>query len=307
MKKTFAAMTLAVTAIVTLSACGDSDNSRKETLAALADQTIIPSYRQFADDASKQGQAVDELCLDPTNEKSTLALNAINTTRTSWKKSEAVWVGPVMTSRSWALIDYPISEGDINAVITNTSLSKLDYDTISKRVGADERGIQALEFLIKGGNLKEARRCDYIKAIAETISKEANKIVTQWTQVDGDQPSYRDELVKDPSMSLDAVVNDQINVLNKLTGTEFGWPGNAARLEGVEAVLVGSGSTKGLSPLLGNDLTERIKTAISEAKDAPADQQKDKLEALKKIVGTEVVSRLGVAVGFSDTDGDSAK
>ena len=98
-----------------------------------------------------------------------------------------------------------------------------------------------------------------------------------------------------------------------------------ARLEGLRAVLVGVDGEGGLGPLLGDDLTERLTAQTDEAAAALADvaaldvplreavetspatvqAAMDALNALQVTVATEVVSRLGVTLGFSDADGDS--
>ena len=84
-----------------------------------------------------------------------------------------------------------------------------------------------------------------------------------------------------------------------------------------------AGEINGLSELLGGDITDRLTARLDAADaavaalDAPlrasvsenparVEAAYDALKALQMTVATEVVSKLGVAIGFSDTDGDSA-
>lgn len=98
----------------------------------------------------------------------------------------------------------------------------------------------------------------------------------------------------------------------------------STRLESIRRSLVGS---DGLSSLLSDDLVERLQGEIDVAqagiKDAidlgdsslegtvlahPAavEEIHDQIVAIERTVATEVVGELGVVVGFSDADGDSA-
>lgn len=105
-----------------------------------------------------------------------------------------------------------------------------------------------------------------------------------------------------------------------------------ARLDGIEAFLVGS-ATQGepernapatsIAPLLGGALTDAVASDVAVARaalqrvdrplrealtgDRPDVQAvADAITELERTVATEVVGRLGVTVGFSDADGDSA-
>ena len=84
-----------------------------------------------------------------------------------------------------------------------------------------------------------------------------------------------------------------------------------------------AGEINGLSELLGGDITDRLTARLDAADaavaalDAPlrasvsenparVEAAYDALKTLQMTIATEVVSKLGVAIGFSDTDGDSA-
>ncbi len=354
---------LAVVLVVGLGAagCGAGEPSRSDVLADLADQTIVPAYQQFAADASALRDAVEVLCTEPTGAAVIDARVALASARRSWSFSEAMWVGPVMERRSWAVIRWPVAIDEIEALIADQSLV-LDVDRLANRIGADQRGLGALEYLLHAsddpfggaletigtvGALDDPRRCDYSEGVATVIAQEAALLAAGWTDGwDGGQP-YREQLAADEGDGLDSLVNDALFLLESITDLELGAAlgamggspkpesideGPAAagvhdllqRLAGVEAVLVGGdGTGQGLAPLLGEDLTGRLRAGLAEARGAvlalepplrlavvestdAAAAARDAVKAVQVMVATEVVGRLGVTIGFSDADGDSS-
>jgi predicted lipoprotein len=147
-----------------------------------------------------------------------------------------------------------------------------------------------------------------------------------------------DELVNDAVFLLEAMSDRE---LGRAIGDMEGGPDPTAivegpgglgvvdlrgRLDGLRAVLVGDGDgAGGLAPLLGDDLVGRLDAELAAASAAVDDMAAlgvplreaverhpgtvraavDALDLLQVTVATEVVSELGVAVGFSDADGDS--
>ena len=351
---------LAVALVVGLGAagCGAGQPSRSDVLADLADQTIVPAYQQFEEDASALRDAVEVLCSEPTGTAVIDARVALGSARRSWSFSEAMQVGPVMERRSWAVVRWPVAVDEIEALIADRSLV-LDIDRLSNRIGADQRGLGALEYMLHVGGdqaggalqtvgaLKDARRCEYSEGVSTVIAQEAALLAAGWTDGwDGGEP-YREQLGADDGDGLDSLVNDTLFLLEAITDLELGAAlgamggppkpesideGPAAagvddllqRLAGVEAVLVGGdGTGQGLAPLLGEDLTGRLREALIEALGAvsalepplrlavvespdAAATARDAVKTVQVMVATEVVGRLGVTIGFSDADGDSS-
>ena len=338
--------------------CGAGSPSRSGVLADLADQTIVPAYQQFEADAAALRDAVTALCSEPTGTAVIDARVALASARRSWSFSEAMQVGPVMERRSWAVVRWPVSVDEIEALIADRSLV-LDIDRLANRIGADQRGLGALEHMLHVGGdpfggaietvdaLEDPRRCEYSQGVATVIAAEATLLAAGWTDSwDGGDP-YREQLAADDGDGLDSLVNDSLFLLESITDLELGAAlgamggppkpesideGPAAagvddllqRLAGVEAVLVGGdGTGQGLAPLLGEDLTRRLREALAgargavvalepplrlavvESSDAVA-AARDAVKAVQVMVATEVVGRLGVTIGFSDADGDSS-
>ena len=340
-----------VVAAALLAACGGGAPSRSSVLGELADDHIVLAYQQFHSDAVALEDSLSTLCASLDSDSLSDARGALAAVRGSWARTQSVWVGPVMERRSWGLVRWPVANDEIEELIADTSI-ELDYERLSSRIGADQRGLGAVDYLLGYGDealgaLGDPRRCQYLKGVAEVIAEEATLLAADWTQSwEGGDP-YRDIFADSDHGDLDRVVNDTLFLLERITDLELGialgvmsreadpnaiveGPGGAGvddlhqRLIGLQAVLIGLGDDPaGLSPLLGDDLTQRLVQQFRAAFDAVgavrpplrqavADspqtviEARDAIKAIQITVATEVVSRLGVVIGFSDADGDSS-
>ena len=346
------AATLIAVCAATAAGCGAGTPDRADVLGDLADEVIAPAYERLAASTEALAGATAELCstLDPDDWAA--ASRALEESRADWSYSEAMWVGPVMERRSWAVIDWPISPAEIEDLIADTAV-EIDYDRLARRIGADQRGLGAVDYLLGppgagAGTLDELadpRRCAYLAGVAEVAAAEAALLPADWTEgFEGEGP-YRAVFTDPDGSGLDDVVNDAVFLLEAITDLELGaalgemgreadpsriseGPAGlgaadlADRLEGLRAVLIGPDGAGGLSPLLGDDLTGRLAARFASAAAAVAAIEPPLLDAvatspqtvsaaraaikdLQITIVTEVVSRLGVTIGFSDADGDT--
>ncbi len=325
-----------------VSACGAS-NERPDTLAALADDVIVPAYVEL--DAAAQALLADvtALCEEPTASQLDQARTSLADVRSRWAFTESIWVGPVMDRRSWAVIDWPIDREQVEAVILD---GPRDPEGLATRIGADQRGLGAVEHVLYGDIAQlPGDRCEYLTGIVTVLAGEASLLPDDWTVSHEDGPGYADTFAAPEENGLDAVVNDSLFLLEAITDAELGTALGAmegpadldalgegeggfatadieAHLAGLRALYLGNETGPGLSPLLGEDLTERLTTEfdvaheavsrlgapLSEAVAADPDSVGEARDAFKDIqatVATEVVALLGVTIGFSDADGDS--
>ena len=342
-------------------ACGDSPPSRQDVLGDLADEVIIPAYDSFLTASSSLAEAISDLCLllssNDTSAEGALnsVYDALEASRASWSFSEAMWVGPVMERRSRAVIDWDIDAEQIEARIADTSFA-MTADNLATRVGADERGLSAVEYVVGSPSAPEAaiarlanpRYCEYLTAATQVVVAEAELLMSDWTTSFEDGPPYRTVLSDPDGSGVDDIVNGSFNLLRKTSDMELRPAANgdldavkegplglgvadiADHLAGIRAVLIGTNESStqedgpmGLSELLGDDITDRLATRLDAADEAvsaitpplraaaadnPSSLNKayEALKELQMAISTEVVSKLGVALGFSDTDGDSA-
>ena len=189
-----------------------------------------------------------------------------------------------------------------------------------------------------------ARRCEYASSVATLAADAAEPIVERWTSGEAGQELVAG-LDGDAQSSVAALANEATHRLEELDAmglrdlAEASGPGELdetrrggaadlrladrkALLAGVSA-LVGDGTTR-LSALVAAkdaDTAERLVAAQAKADDAvsalpdsvtEAFEDPEAIEAaatavadLKVLVSTEVASKLGVTITFSDSDGDS--
>lgn len=342
-------MALLLVAAAALAACDLLTPSRENVLGELADSTIVPAYEEFAESAGSLQTAADQFCQAPSPEGLDRIREALGSAQSAWSRTEAMWVGPVMKRRSWGRIDWEPDPEQIEELIADVDVT-LDQDRLSKRIGADQRGLQAIEYVLGAGDsavaeLGERRPCQYLTGIIAVVVSEANLIVADWNTGDADGP-YRELFADVKRGDLDAAVNDAVFLLQKMSDLELGpalglggdppEPGAAIegpagrgvqrirdRLDGLRAMLVGNERGDGFSQLLGDELTERLSGQLNDADQSLAAIEpplrravsndpdsviaaRAAIAALRVTVATEVVSHLGVALGFSDADGDSS-
>lgn len=328
------------------SACGSSDADRGEALEVTAAQTIVPAYEAFAADALALDAAATDFCSAPSADGVDTVASATATAHSSWAYTETMWIGPVMDRRSWAVIDWPIAADEIDELLADTSI-ELDAERIGQRIGADQRGLGAIEHLLDTdvAAFDDPRRCEYLLALTDVIAVEGGRIVEDWTVDFDDAGPWAEGIAFEADANLDALVNDAVFMLEAAADAElgtalgemdrdqdveavlegplgFGVDDLRGRMAGLHALFIGSPEAPGISGLLGDDLASRLGKQIEAAEaalaaidgplgvaivDRPADVSaaRTAIKAVQVTVSTEVVSRLGVTIGFSDADGDT--
>lgn len=327
-----------------------SDPSRGDVLAQVGANDIVPMYVQLEQNAAILASATGDVCNSGGAAALADAQAALAATRASWSRTEAAWIGPVMDRRSWAVIDWPINRDEIDELIASDV--ELDVERLGKAIGADQRGLGAIEYMLgePGAAANDAaqfnaRRCQYIVGIAQVIHNETELLLADWTTGADGQDPYAERLAAEGSDALDSLINDSLFLLEDIgdreLGSALGAMGSDADLErilegpaglatndiaahvaGLRSVLVGDGSDEGLRPLLGDEISNRLTAQFEVAEGAVAAvgsplrsavaTDPERVEALRQAVkdiqvtvATEVVSRLGVTIGFSDADGDT--
>lgn len=328
------------------SACGGAAD-RPATLGALAGDVIVPAYLELDIAAQNLLSDVTALCEDgePSIESLEQSRSTLTTVRERWAHTEAMWVGPVMERRSWAVIDWPIDRDEIELLILD---GPRDPEGLATRVGADQRGLRAVEYIVFGAESSEALagdRCEYLVGITTVMADEVSLLVDDWTVSHDGGASYADTLGVPDENGLDAVVNDSLFLLEAIADAELGTALGAmegaadldalgegegglattdirAHLTGLRGLYLGNTEGPGLRPLLGDDLASQLESEFDAALDAASELDtpltaqvaadpetvgaaRDAIKEIQTTVATEVVARLGVTIGFSDADGDS--
>lgn len=138
--------------------CGGGSVSRAGVLAALADEAIIPAYTRMAGSAAGLQRSAEALCDGIAGSGADTgggagaegrlddARAALADTLSAWSASEAMWVGPTMERRSWAVIDWPVDRLEIEELVSDGE--PIDADRLTQRIGADQRGLRAVQYIL---------------------------------------------------------------------------------------------------------------------------------------------------------------
>lgn len=316
-------------AMLVTAGCGSAPPDRGEVLATLADDTIVPTYVELAERADDLAAAIGRVCDQPTEATVVAAADQLARTRHVWSMSEAVWVGPVMERRSWARVDWPIAPDEIEDLIVDPS-AELTLDYLGTRIGADQRGLGAIEYLVAGDPsdaataLADPDRCAYLAGVTDVVVEEAGLLAADWTtgEVDGEQT--RAAFAADEG-GVDSLVNDSLFLLEAMTDLElgvalglmsggvpdpeaivegaggYGTDDLAAHLVGLRAVLVGPAGASGdgadsggLGPLLSEELVTRLAAELDAADAAVANIEGPLREAAAERPGVVVAARQAI-------------
>ena len=343
--------------------CGPSAPDEDAVLISLTDSIIVPGYEALAEEARDLRQALEDLCVRPSDAALIEARQAWREARAPWMRSEATWFGPVMDRRSISLMDWSqIAPERIEAMLENNPATT--EEEVRNVLSSTQRGFGAIEYLLFSNDaLNElagsgSARCDYLIALGRVVESEANALSNDWGVVREFGPAYKDFFTGRSDSSLltrqavAEVVRTQVFLIRTIVdmrlasalGLRQGGPDPAAipggagdnslndlrnEILGMRSMYLGSNESDGLGIsdlvlVLSQETDERMRNHFEDALSAidavemplssaleehPERVQLvyDRLLALQRTFSTEVVSLLGVSIGFSDTDGDSLR
>ncbi|AKU91998.1 imelysin family protein [Vulgatibacter incomptus] len=168
---------------------------RREMLRSLGETVILPTYRDFASRSVTFADAARSFCGGPTEEGLAAARKAWSEARAPWKQSEAFAIGPAKEV-PWRIapkVDFwPVRPPSVDEVLAGSE--PIDADALG-RMGTVARGMPVAEYLLfapKEATLETfldadggGRRCDYLVALAEDLSRSAALMVSAWSPDDG--------------------------------------------------------------------------------------------------------------------------
>jgi predicted lipoprotein len=299
--------------------CGGGGPSRAEVMGEYGREAAIPRFEDHAASTGAVADTIATVCAAPTESVVADAIGVIDSARERWLATEAHWTGPVMERRSPAVTDWPVNGAEIEELVDGAVPGEIDADVISRRVGADNRGLSALRWVLTRDDavalLGDERWCDYLTASAEVIRMEGDLVVGDWTESWEEGPAFV-ELVAEGDVAerwLGMLVNDNTFLAHRLSEAPDD-EGDAppidvaadrlAQLAGLREVAVE------LGPLLGDELEARllaeIDTAAAAYEAGDVEEGRALATEVERTLATDVAGRLGVTIGFSDADGDSA-
>jgi predicted lipoprotein len=326
---------VAVCAIAALGACSSSDSgsstpapSRAEVVTTVNSDVILPIYKDLAAKTDALLTATKAACAAPSDTaKRTAAQAAWRAADDAWAKTRPFRYGPTKTMRAVTSIDYPVDAEKVEALRTGSD--PVSAAALAK-VGADRRGLGAVEIILFGDRPLDQQSCDLAIGATTLAAEAADTLVKDWTTDAPDGDMAIEDGVNGVIFALADIGDMQ---LAKAAGLASGKPApedvdtgpaqNAlgamsATLDGVDDAW-----TKGYRPLvagMGGDTAEKvdeqlaaIRSALGEIPEPLADvSDPEPVNAAYELVRdalvtlrTEVASQLGVTLQLSDSDGDS--
>lgn len=206
-----------IPAVLAAAACSNPSSPPaigREIVTGLVDNVYLPALEELAQRMPALVTATELLCAAPDATRHSAAQMAWRAARVPWKHLEAMAIGPVMSLRVDAELDFwPARTTDIEAELAQTT--PIDATYIGG-LGATRKGLPVIEYLLFGdlGRLT-GRTCDYVTALARRASERATALADAWRPTGG---NYRAELVDAGAGStmygsIGEVINDTGNAL----------------------------------------------------------------------------------------------
>ncbi len=303
--------------------------TRDDVVTALTDEVVVPAYVAADDRAAELEAAVSVLCAAPTDAP------ALEQARTAWRATRAAWAytraarfGPVMEQRAMSQVDFPVDPEKLAALIAGSD--PLDAESVGG-LGADQRGLGAIELALFIDDTIDARECEFAASASTLVHTATTAVATAWVDdPPTDSKTFIDGVVNGVIFALVDVGDQQ---LGKASGDVSGEPEFAevddgpARstldeiasvLDGVSALI--DGGLADLVATVSPDAAARVRTELDAAiaavaavpppmatttDTAPLSAAYEAVLVPLRTMRTEFASLLGVTLTLGDADGDS--
>lgn len=163
-----------------------------QLLARIADNAIIPLYRELLATSEQLAQQSAALCQNPSAAQLQAVRTAWGETLMAWHRTDALLFGPAISDQ----LDYAIAFNPPKKAIINGILDGGDPITPESldHAGVGGQGLYTLEFLLFDRDKGDAeqlaalqdptgsRRCAYIQAASALLRDNVRKIAEPWVQ-----------------------------------------------------------------------------------------------------------------------------
>ncbi|QQS24251.1 MAG: hypothetical protein IPM43_12680 [Actinomycetota bacterium] len=286
----------AVVAAATLPACGNDTPSRAEVVGALTDELVPTRFEELAVSAAELHTGAETFCEGDRSDPAAL-LGQVSAVRDRWAALRPFWFGPAMDRRSRSLVDYPADAADVAELAASDT--PVDPDSLRELVGADQRGLGAIEILATDD--PGDRECEYLVSAATLVADETTGLAADWDQFgptlsvdDAAANAALTDIVSETLFALPLTSSDNPMAVGQLAGARWAMLGDDGATDN-------GGGARGIAPLLDASVVDQLTTEF----DAHAAQPSFDTEmALERTIKTNVAGDLGITVKFSDADGD---
>ena len=239
---------------------------------------ILPTYTAMVEEASELVTSAAVFCTDPNASNLNDAQDQWRQVVGLWMESELVKFGPAKQDFVHDNIDAPrgghAKAAGIEARITGDGDIDPDDPAFARRLPADQRGLEGIEYLLFGDDgagetmldTRDSfweRRCDYLQAIVSNLHVNMDVILTRWQASGGnyigewnaageaDNTTYPfvqdaiDDLMNEMEFVIDDLVNIKLQDINWVQGQPESWrSGNSIanvrrRIEAAEKIYLG--------------------------------------------------------------------
>lgn len=310
-------------------------------MATLARAYLAPRYESLAGEARDLAASAARVCASPGAEALQAARSDWKRTALSLRRVSPLPFGPVLESRMLRKIDFwPTRAAQIEASIVKFGAAEVRLD----RVGVTAKGLPALEYLlfdpVRAGINEDAAACAYASWVARELSEAVAPVSKEWMNwadslADAEPEVEKQLLVDGVNILIGSVEVLRTKFLEKPLQSSSPTPAfdawrsgesvasmqasfDALRVgllgrdvvPGLVAVLQGRGLltlAEGLERLVGasarafSTLPSDLGAADGRASAAKAATE---LAKLQYFLAEDVATKLKVAVGFGESDGD---
>ncbi len=334
---------LSVALLLLASACSDSSadpkgksqdketSTRSSVITQLHRTIAIPAYEEVGNSTKALRKEIETMCSTDVSQGIEEAQAAWKEAARAWGATRSLWFGATQETTAMSSVDFPADPSKLaellesDAALTEVSLAGL---------GADQRGLSAIEFFLFSDVPPDARHCEYLVAASKVTEQGANDLLRAWESYPlSDVDMYVDDLVS-------AMTRTVLDISTKKLGAASGAVGGLidpkvvdlgraqyllkvmdSQIDGLLKVLGSDGT--GISNLIEQQspgLVQRLREEISALQDqinaiptslAEVTDNQFVIDAYEKslpplrTLQTEVVSVLGVTLTLTDADGDS--
>lgn len=161
-----------------------------------ADGVVVPTYESLKEKNEALYEAVSALCANPTDDAFEDAAKAWLESREPWEKSEAFLFGPVDALGLDPNMDsWPLDQAGIEQILASGDWSALEWkegqEDDEVAAAQNVRGFHTLEYLLfKDGEARTTSDkdyvkapeawCNYMKAVANLLKKDATELYEAW-------------------------------------------------------------------------------------------------------------------------------
>jgi uncharacterized protein len=318
--------------------CRRPPPTRPGVLTALVREVVVPDTAAVAETSLALERAVHELARAPSLGALRAARARFSPALLAWKRAQSFRAGPIVeTSALVRSTFWPARPAAIEGMLADTAV--IDEASIAN-LGADARGLYAIEYLLFPLERDEAAACRGLAANVASYADGARKAL-------GDGTTYANRFAQGGQLSLSTLVQQMIetvetlltNRLELVLGLERshmlkpheieGWPSGTsheivlAQLGGSERLYRGADGggiadlARTSAPTIAESVTHKYTAAIESIRGlgAPIERvvttDRAKLEAaaaatkaLELALKVDLASALGVTITFQAGDGD---